>query len=350
MTIENSEDAAHVGVTDPADQPGPERASALAGSPSDPEIPIDVDPPVLRADLPEPPVIEPPTSDGASDSMPPMARKLAPPPKPRRDSGAASRPPLAGPSGEEQLLASALKAPIAPSISYSALAAVTPPVVDAAETVIEVPTTTPGSVPPLGAPPPIPRRKSNPAIADASESATRSPSDPAPAAAGTSAQPKPVAAAPRPISGTPPPRTRSEPPPPAPAPAASAEPVEPAPESSPPPSSSAIFAMRIIAVGDPSRAAPVQAEQSGETDPDAYPPSAARLGTGTRRSSRPTMAAVTAPDVVTAKPPDVDLSPLVAEPAAVALEAPPVAPPSAVAPLAAEVTEELADEDVAPDS
>jgi SAM-dependent methyltransferase len=108
--------------------------------------------------------------------------------------------------------------------------------------------------------------------------------------------------------------------------------------------------MRIIAVGDPSRAAPVQAEQSGETDPNAYPPSAARLGTGTRRSSRPTMAAVTAPDVVTAKPPDVDLSPLVAEPAAALLEAPPVAPPSAVAPVAAEVTEELADEDVAPDS
>ncbi|HEX7450873.1 MAG TPA: methyltransferase domain-containing protein [Polyangiaceae bacterium] len=350
MTIENSEDAAHVGVTDPADQPGPERASALAGSPSDPDIPIDVDPPVLRADLLEPAVIEPPTSDAVSDSMPPMSRKLAPPPKPRRDSGAASRPPLAGPSGEEQLLASALKAPIAPSISYSAPAAATPPVVDAAETVIEVPTTTPGSVPPLGAPPPIPRRKSNPAIADASESATRSPSDPALAAAGTSAQPKPVSAAPRPISGTPPLRTHSEPPPPAPAPAASAEPVERAPESSPPPSSSAIFAMRIIAVGDPSRAAPVQAEQSGETDPNAYPPSAARLGTGTRRSSRPTMAAVTAPDVVTAKPPDVDLSPLVAEPAAVALEAAPVAPPSAVAPVAAEVTEELADEDVAPDS
>ena len=350
MTIENSEDAAHVGVTDPADQPGPERASALAGSPSDPDIPIDVDPPVLRADLLEPPVIEPPTSDGASDSMPPMSRKLAPPPKPRRDSGAASRPPLAGPSGEEQLLASALKAPIAPSISYSAPAAVTPPVVDAAETVLEVPTTTPGSVPPLGAPPPIPRRKSNPAIADADESATRSPSDPALAGAGTSAQPKPVSAAPRPISGTPLPRTRSEPSPAAPAPAASAEPVERAPESSPPPSSSAIFAMRIIAVGDPSRAAPVQAEQSGETDPNAYPPSAARLGTGTRRSSRPTMAAVTAPDVVTAKPPDVDLSPLVAEPAAALLEAPPVAPPSAVAPVAAEVTEELADEDVAPDS
>src|SRR5450631_3780656 len=100
MTIENLEDAAHVGVTDPADQPGPERASALAGSPSDPDIPIDVDPPMLRADLPEQPVIEPPTSDGVSDSMPPMSRKLAPPPKPRRDSGAASRPPLAGPSGE----------------------------------------------------------------------------------------------------------------------------------------------------------------------------------------------------------------------------------------------------------
>ncbi|HEY1537164.1 MAG TPA: hypothetical protein VGF76_24255, partial [Polyangiaceae bacterium] len=81
MTIENSEDAAQLGVTDPAEQPGAERASALAGSPSDPDIPIDVDPPVLGAELPDPPVVEPPASDGVSDSMPPMSRKLAPPPK-----------------------------------------------------------------------------------------------------------------------------------------------------------------------------------------------------------------------------------------------------------------------------
>jgi SAM-dependent methyltransferase len=107
--------------------------------------------------------------------------------------------------------------------------------------------------------------------------------------------------------------------------------------------------MRIIAVGDPSRSAPAQAEQSGEIDPDAYPPSAARLGTGTRRSSRPVMAAVTAPDVVTAQPPDVELAPAAAEPAA-------VVPLAAAAPVAAassphvEITEELADEDVAPDS
>jgi SAM-dependent methyltransferase len=336
MTIENSEDTAQVGVTDPAEQPGAERASALASSPSDADIPIDVDPPVLGPALPDPPVIDAPSSDGASDSVPPMSRKLAPPPKPRRDSGAASRPPAAGPEGDvpDQLTASALKAPIAPNISYSTPAAVTPPASDAVEGVLAVPTPLPGS-----APPPIPRRKSNPVLAETElDSATRAPSDPALGAAATSAQPKPVAAPPRPVSLGPLPRPRSEPP----APIAAAAPPERAPESAAPPSSSAIFAMRIIAVGDPSRSAPMPAEPSGESDPDAYPSSASRLGTGTRRSSRPVMAAVTAPDVVTAQPSDVDRPPAAAEPAPVAS----VADPS---PLA-EVTEELADEDVAPDS
>jgi SAM-dependent methyltransferase len=353
MTIENS-DAAQLGVTDPAEQPGAERTSALAGSASDPDIPIEVEPPVLGRPVIEPPVIEVPASDGVSDSMPPMSRKLAPPPKPRRDSGAASRPP--GPGGDvpDQLTPSALKAPIAPNISYATPAAVTSPAADAVETVLAVPTTTPSSVPPQGSPPPIPRRKSNPVLGETElESAARAPSDPVLGSTPTSTQPKPVAAPPRPVSVASPPRTRSDPPAAAPAPSAAADSSDRAPESAAPPSSSAIFAMRIIAVGDPSRSAPAQTEQAGEIDPDAYPPSAARLGTGTRRSSRPVMAAVTAPDVVTAQPPDVELAPAAAEPAAAEPAA--VVPLAAAAPVAAaaphlEITEELADEDVAPDS
>ncbi len=344
MTIENSDEAAQVGVTDPAEQPGVERASALAGSASDPDIPIEVEPPVVGRPPIEPPVIEALASDGASDSMPPMSRKLAPPPKPRRDSGAASRPPVAGPGADvpDPLTASALKAPIAPSISYSSLAAVTPPADAAVDAVVALPATTPGSVPP-----PIPRRKSNP-VPEETEiaSASRTPSDPALGSAPTPAQPKPVAAPPRPVAAAP--RTRSEPPVAAPAQAAAASPAERASESAAPPSNSAIFAMRIIAVGDPSRSAPAQTEQSGEIDPDAYPPSASRLGTGTRRSSRPTMNAVSAPDIVTAKPPEVDLAPAAAEPVAVTPVA--EAAPAVAAALHAEVTEELADEDVAPDS
>jgi SAM-dependent methyltransferase len=112
--------------------------------------------------------------------------------------------------------------------------------------------------------------------------------------------------------------------------------------------------MRIIAVGDPSRSPPPQTEQSGDSDPDSYPPSAARLGTGTRRSSRPVMAAVTAPaapvsDVAPGKPPAVELAP--AETAVGAPTAPAEAGNAEHAPApGADVTEELADEDVAPDS
>ncbi|HEY3668842.1 MAG TPA: methyltransferase domain-containing protein [Polyangiaceae bacterium] len=348
MTIENSEDAAQVGVNDPA-EPGAERASALSGSASDPDIPIDVEPPVLR----EPPRIDVSTSEGVSDSMPPMSRKLAPPPKPRRDSGAASRPPPTGPSGEEQLIPSALKAPIAPNISYAAP--------EAAEAVasngsaeVASPPAAPGSVPPVSAPPPIPRRKSNPALVETEiTGSTRTPSDPA-LSSSVAAQPKPVAAPPRPVSAAPAPRPRSEPPAAAIEAPMAAETSERLPESVPPPSSSAIFAMRIIAVGDPSRSPPPQTEQSGDSDPDSYPPSAARLGTGTRRSSRPVMAAVTAPaapvsDVAPGKPPAVELAP--AETAVGAPTAPAEAGNAEHAPApGADVTEELADEDVAPDS
>jgi SAM-dependent methyltransferase len=377
MTIENSEDSAQVGVNDPAELPGVEVASALAARTTDVDIPIDDDPPVIEValveaaaveapavetpviDVPavEAPVIDVPASEqAASDSMPPMSRKLAPPPKPARTSGVASRPPSARPPAEmpapDPLASNALKAPIAPSISYSSFPAVLPLETDLASEPLAAAPVAPGSVPPQGSRPPIPRRRSSPAVGEETEITppARAPSDPA---LGTATSLRPVTAPPRPISAAPSPRPRSDPSAPlAPAPVA----VEAAPASVAPPSSSAIFAMRIIAVGDAARAAPPPAEQGSELDPDAYPPSASRLGTGTRRSSRPVMPAVVVPDVTTATPPDVELTtkPVVEAALAPAVqEAPAPAEESAAlatAPPHIEVTEELTDDDVSPAS
>ncbi len=365
MTIENSEDAAQLGVKDPA-EPVAERASALAASEVDVDIPIDDAPP----ELPSPPVLEAPLSAAASDSLPPMSRKLAPPPKPRRDSGAASRPPSARPPGEmpvvDALTASALKAPMTPNISFAG-DDVFPMVSRDSEPDTLVKSASP-SVPPLGSPPPIPKRRSNPALAPdepTDAASTRAPSDPALG----STQLKPVAAPPRPASVAPPPRPRSEPPPAAPvvvgAPAP--ESVEAAPASTAPPSSSAIFAMRIIAVGDAARAKPAPVEPGADIDPDAYPPSASRLGTSVRRSSRPSAPAVVVPDLPPVPSASADLAsaaaltegapeapkaevlPEAAQPEAPKVEAEqPEAPKAEAAP--AEVAHELSDDDVSPDS
>src|SRR4051812_11444374 len=116
MTIENSEDTAQLGVTNPAEPPALEHAT---GSTSSSESASEG---VARAEAPSG-VTETPPLGGAHDSAPPMSRKLAPPPKPKRDSGAASAPPSGRPPGEgPDLLASssALKAPIAPTISFTA--------------------------------------------------------------------------------------------------------------------------------------------------------------------------------------------------------------------------------------
>src|SRR6187402_2387444 len=115
MTIENTEDTTQVGVSDPAD---PQALEPTAGSADS------VQGSAPRADTESAP-IERASSPGTLDSVPPHSpRKLAPPPKPKRDSGAASAPPSRPPGEGPDLLASAsaLKPPIAPSISFSALA------------------------------------------------------------------------------------------------------------------------------------------------------------------------------------------------------------------------------------
>jgi hypothetical protein len=185
MTIENSDDTVRSSAIDSADvavaeEPSSVRASAAAE---------DVDLSALSAE----PVLEPSEAVPAHDSIAPTSRKLAPPPKPRRDSGHASRPPSGRPPSDagldSALASSALKAPIAPTISYSAddaqrdAAATTESA--SVEGASDVPALPPvpgsGSAPPLSAPPPIPRRRSNPSFAaaesDEAPATPRSPSD-----------------------------------------------------------------------------------------------------------------------------------------------------------------------------
>ena len=391
MTIENSEETAQIGVADAAQQPASDGSPVSSSAES-------------RGDGAEAAVAPsvPPAStlDGAQvltahDSVPPMSRKLAPPPKPKRDSGMASSPPAARTPGDgPDLLASssALKAPIAPTISYSgpSVEAGDAELKGAAPEAPEPPSmpasgvSAPLSQPPLSQPPPIPRRRSNPALSPDDTGPTnavaRPASDPA---LGSATELKPVSIAPRPQATPPrprsePPRPRSEPPATASSTDDSAGTASAAPMSAPP-SSSAIFAMRIIAVGDSVRPPPVQ-EPAADLPPDAFPPSASRLGTGARRSSRPVMAAVSlaeaperAPLAMPAAPPvpaeakvsspDIDI-PIDDEPVAPATT--PAVSPAAVesladaapAPAAADlapaasvsVAEELSDVDVSPDS
>ena len=382
MTIDNSDDTARISASDPVEPPAAELSSVRATA-----VQEDVDLSSLAAAT----TIEASDATATHDSVAPTSRKLAPPPKPRRDSGPTSGPPSVRPASDSgidsALASSALKAPIAPTISYATDGTAS---VDASATetstlsvangeVSEVPVLppVPGSVPPLSSPPPIPRRRSNPSFAatesdDAAAPATaRSPSDPVVAAATeatlglalnpetllkpASISPKPVAAPPRPASNPPPPRAASTPPAARPL---SEPPVSAAPPSSGPPSSSAIFAMRIIAVGESQPPPPVQADHSA--DPNAYP-----AGLGKRRSSRPAPGAP--PAAVPERLPPLDSAPDIVEvadgadaaPVAVADTAP--ADASAAQPLRAEaspvlappsedVTEELSDEDVSPDS
>lgn len=330
MNRENSEGAAQVGEKDPGQGLGMEPLS-VADEHTDPMIPIDVEPPVPAGSVLAAPVLEVPSGE-ASDSTPPVSRKLAPPPKPKRDSAGASRPPSHRPPGDasDPLASSALKAPLAPSISYAGFPALSAPVGESTSDAV-LPSA-PASVPPVGAPPPITRRGSSPAIGEETEpiaaSSARAPSDPALA----SVQPKPVTAPPRPTSSVPQQfRPRSDPPPAAATAGAfpaSMPPGAPLPpttlSAAPAPSTptSAIFAMRIIAVGDPARPAPAPVEPPSDDDPNAYPPPAARLGTGTRRSSRPKMEAVLAPEVATDTPPDVAEAPLPSAAEASAVAAP----------------------------
>src|SRR3954469_9302052 len=170
MTIENTEDTTLVGASEPAEPPAlepPAGADFAHGS-------------APRADVANP-VIEIGQATAAHDSTPPMSRKLAPPPKPKRESGAASAPPSRPPGEGPDLLASAsaLKAPIAPMISFSASGELTLDSHGLAEPGAPAAT---APVAPLSQPPPM-RRRSNPSIPDTGEassaSAARMPSEPA---------------------------------------------------------------------------------------------------------------------------------------------------------------------------
>jgi SAM-dependent methyltransferase len=376
MTIDNSDEAARVSASDAVETPVARdhgRTEDATSSVRATEVQEDVD----LSGLDSPPVVDIPEASTTHDSVAPMSRKLAPPPKPRRESGPTSGPPSRPPSDaglDSALASSALKAPIAPTISYSgttdASADDTGPHDATTDRTSDIPVLppVPGSSPPLSSPPPIPRRRSNPGIAaansdDAAAPATaRSPSDPTLAAQNkitvslgpnpeiapkpASNPPRPVASPPRPASNPPPPRPASNPPPPAPAPLArpqSEPPASSAPPSSAPPSSSAIFAMRIIAVGESQRPPPVQADHS--EDPTAYP-----AALGTRRSSRPAPGSGAA--ALGDRLPPLDSAPDIAEladalpvaDAASVAEAEPAPPPSD------EVTDELSDDDISPDS
>src|SRR6478735_1255972 len=315
MTIENSEETAQLGVIDPAEKPGLEPSSSSTDSVQDA---------APRVESPSG-VIETAPAAGTHDSSPPFSRKLAPPPKPKRESGAASAPPSARPGEGPDLTASAnaLKAPIAPTISFSPEGVPTldgpPPA--SAEATAEVAA---APVAPLSQPPPM-RRRSNPSFPDVTSanapSPERTPSDPAlasdestlanAAAKETASALRPMAAPPRPRSDPPAPRVRTDSSPSV--PDASARPASNPPSGFPPPSTSpsAIFAMRIIAVGDSVRA-PASPETTSETTPeieqDVLSPNASRLGTGVRRSSRPVpaaapVAAAPAPIAVPPAPP-----------------------------------------------
>ncbi len=310
----NDREAKPASGEDPAEVQAPERASAPEES-TDPMIRIDVEPPVFAA------THEPHAADPLSDSSPPLSRRLAPPPKPRRESGVASRPPPAGPAGElgdPLAFSSALKSPLTPNISYSGLADVAPTsraAIDAPSSTLANPTSASSSSPPL---PPL---RSSPAPGEETEITSvmdRAPSERSHGAV----DPPPAGALARAVS-----------------------------PSATPPSSTAIFAMRIIAVGDPSHPAPVTSELAADSDPEAYP---LRLGTGVRRSSRPKMASVRVPDAppdgpLALEPPDIPLS---ARPASLAPEqaSRPNSSPLAVALPHDEGAEELSDDDVSPDS
>ncbi|MEO6601312.1 MAG: methyltransferase domain-containing protein [Polyangiaceae bacterium] len=268
MTIENSEDTAQVSVPDPAPAQGIEPASTESSPPE----PVREGP--AHAETASSPAIEVGRNSSAHDSAPPQSRKLAPPPKPKRDSGMASSPASGMPGeGSDPLTSSiSLKAPNAPTFAHSAD--------DTAKMqAFGVRSSSSSFAPPapLSQPPPISRGRSNPALAaeasEGNEGVARSPSEPSLPSKAESAPQRPLTARPRP---------RSEPPPASTAPA------------SVPPSPSAIFAMRIIAVGDSVRP-PVVQESTPDLDKDSYPPSASRLGTSVRRSSRPSIALVNAP-------------------------------------------------------
>src|SRR6188768_637337 len=310
MTIENSEETAHSGVPDPAAQPPVLEPSSGSTDSVQEGAP--------RADTASP--IEAAPVAAATDSTPPTGRKLAPPPKPKRESGAASAPPSGRPPEGPELVAtaSALKAPAAPSISFTGDGV--PTLTGTVSNVTEAPV----AVAPLSQPPPM-RRRSQPSFPDVvtGNAATdgRQPSDPALASADAAAAketaaakdvsaakdvaaaplakevaspPRPVAAPPRPRSDPPGPRLRADSSPSVPNAGAPAAPVpgEPGlPSPSTPPS--AIFAMRIIAVGDSARP-PASQEPTPDIDPDSYPPSGSRLGTTVRRSSRPNLGTASA--------------------------------------------------------
>ncbi len=310
MTIENSEDTAHKSVPDAAEAPVIESASSLSEPARDGAPPTELD---SRARL------EVARNLSSHDSAPPLSRKLAPPPKPKRDSGmASSLPPGAAAEGSPDLLtssASALRAPLPPTISFSADDTAKMQVLPEPPT--SVPPLTldaPVVAAPLSQPPPM-RRRSNPAIVaadgDTALAGARTQSEPSLGVSAESAS-RPISAPPLPRSDPPPPRPRSDPSIPDAAGAGSGA------SAAAPPSTSAIFAMRIIAVGDSVRAPTVQ-DNTPDLDPDSYPPSASRLGTSMRRSSRPAAAAAHAPVEVPAParlPTELSVPAAVATPAA----------------------------------
>ncbi|MES1183753.1 MAG: hypothetical protein ABUL60_08045, partial [Myxococcales bacterium] len=248
------------------------------------------------------------------DSVSPTSRKLAPPPKPKRDSSnPASSPP---PAADGIPSVGSLKAPSAPSINFqdasaSARDAVTAALTgsDSLRAIGEALAQDAGafstSEAATGGRPTVPRPRSQPTLNALAEAVPSSAPD-------TSRSAEPLAR-----SASEPPRARDK------VPTVPDEP--PAVSTASPPKSGSIFAQRIISVGTPSDRPPPRASSPPPTRPKSTPPPKPLRDLD--------ITVEIAPEPVAAEP--VAAPPVAAEPVA----APPIAaPPIAAEPIAAPPT------------
>jgi SAM-dependent methyltransferase len=194
------------------------------------------------------------------DSVSPTSRKLAPPPKPKRDSSQpGSSPP---PAADGAPSAGSLKAPSAPSINFQDASASVRDAVTAAltgsdslraigEALAQDAGAFSTSEAATGGRPVVPRPRSQPTLNALAEAVSSSAPDTRPSA-------EPLAG-----SASEPPRARDKVP---------TVPDEPAVSSASPPKSGSIFAQRIISVGTPSDRPPPRASSPPPTRPKSTPP------------------------------------------------------------------------------
>jgi SAM-dependent methyltransferase len=333
------------------------------------ETASDADDVEVVAQSPEPEAEPAPTP--RHDSVLPTSRKLAPPPKPKRDSNhPGSNPP---PASEVALNAGSLKAPSTPSISFQDASLSSRDAVAAALTgsdslraIGEALAKDAGafstSESATGSRPPVPRPRSQPAMNAVAADAPNS----------GMPETRPSQELLKPRSASEPPRARDKVP---------TVPDEPVP-SAPAPKSTAIFAQRIIRVGThserpaprPPAAAPVDLDRTLEAAPEPPPPPAVvRAPSPVPPPPAEVLAALAVDVPVDEAPPEIPVTheeldedtpttpsaspgPLATPPPPPLVSAPSIpdeptpAPPVFAAAEAVAPAEALAAEDVAPDS